>query len=140
MGVKPFGIISCGRSKLSHPAAARDIYTSGRFKMLRDTMERIPIPYLILSAKHGFLKPGTIISPYDTSWDSPDHITVETLKDQIDLIPAGRLVIVAVMSYDYRDRIIEALQDRDDLTINTDFCGNFSKYGKLKRWTPTGKQ
>jgi len=63
--MKTIVLVSCGKRKLSKPAAAKDMYTSPRFKMARAYAERVGDDWRILSAKHGLLKPDDVIEPYD---------------------------------------------------------------------------
>ncbi len=62
------GVISCSKTKLTHAAAARDLYCSPYFRLCRDYIryrsgcgER----YVILSAKYGVVKPHEVLEPYD---------------------------------------------------------------------------
>jgi hypothetical protein len=61
-------IVSCGKSKLSRAAPARDLYTGPSFK---DALGYATAPgrfdeVLILSARHGLLELDRVIKPYDT--------------------------------------------------------------------------
>ena len=60
-------LISCSKSKLSHEAAARDLYCSPAFEMKRAIVERDGAAWVILSAKHGVVEPTQTIEPYDTT-------------------------------------------------------------------------
>lgn len=63
----PTIFIGCGKTKLSHPAPARELYTGNLFKQRRAYAERMSAgrPWFILSAKHGLLAPDDVVKPYD---------------------------------------------------------------------------
>lgn len=60
-------LIGCGASKLDHRARARELYTSTFFKEKVRFAEHLGLPWAILSAKHGILKPDSLTEPYDFS-------------------------------------------------------------------------
>lgn len=68
-------IVPCGKSKIwdrcpdQGPTPARDVYTSGLFKINRDFAEQYSDHWVILSAKYGFISPSFIIpGPYEVSF------------------------------------------------------------------------
>lgn len=58
-------LVGCGASKREFACAARDLYTGCLFTDRRAFAERSGQPWFILSAKHGVLRPDTIVAPYD---------------------------------------------------------------------------
>ena len=58
-------LVGCVKSKLAHPAAARDLYTSPLFRKARAYAERSGAPWFVLSAEHGLVRPTTELEPYD---------------------------------------------------------------------------
>lgn len=65
-GVRPdVVLVTCVKTKLSKPAAARDLYISPLFARQRTYAERTGAPWFILSAEHGLLAPGEWLSPYE---------------------------------------------------------------------------
>lgn len=58
-------LIGCVKSKLEHPAPAKDLYTSALFRKERAYAESSGKPWFILSAKHGLLSPDEVIEPYE---------------------------------------------------------------------------
>lgn len=58
-------LVSCGKSKLSHPAPARDLYTGSLFRAARRLAVASHLPWAILSAKHGLVEPDCVLEPYD---------------------------------------------------------------------------
>lgn len=66
-------LIGCGKSKLTTPSLAQDLYCGSLFVARRNYAELSGSPWLILSAKHGLIRPTTIIEPYD--------MTIRTLSE-----------------------------------------------------------
>ncbi|WP_344220483.1 DUF6884 domain-containing protein [Kribbella sancticallisti] len=58
-------LITCVKSKLSHPAAAKDLYTSSLFRKERAYAEQTGRPWFILSAEHGLVAPEEWLAPYE---------------------------------------------------------------------------
>lgn len=58
-------IIGCGAAKLDHRAPARDLYTGSLFVAARRDVEERAVPYRILSARYGLVRPWDVIAPYD---------------------------------------------------------------------------
>ena len=58
-------LVSCVKSKLDHPAPARDLYTSALFRKERAYAEATGVPWFILSAEHGLVDPSRVIEPYE---------------------------------------------------------------------------
>lgn len=63
-------LISCGKRKSDTPCMASDMYNSERFVQLKNLAILTKHEWYIISAKHGLLKPDTIIDPYDMCIDS----------------------------------------------------------------------
>jgi len=62
------GLVSCSKSKLARPCAARDLYTaSPLFRKARAYCERHYDAWYILSAKYGLVHPDLVIAPYDVT-------------------------------------------------------------------------
>lgn len=58
-------LIGCGKTKLPHPAMAKDLYTGNLFRLARAWAEKHAGAYAILSAHHGVVAPHVILQPYD---------------------------------------------------------------------------
>jgi hypothetical protein len=65
MSSSPIILIACSRSKLSHPAPAREFYTGQLFKCALKFVDHFNVPFYILSAKYGWLLPEEIVEPYN---------------------------------------------------------------------------
>jgi hypothetical protein len=63
------GLVGCTKTKLDHRAPARDLYSaSPMFRGRRFYVETTCDRWFILSAKHGVVDPGRVLSPYDVSF------------------------------------------------------------------------
>ena len=58
-------LISCSKTKLDHPAAARDLYDSPLFRQSRAYAVASGGPWFILSAEHGLVGPDEWLAPYE---------------------------------------------------------------------------
>lgn len=71
-------IIGCGARKLDRPAPARELYVGSYFQACSRAAEAIaPGRWFILSAKHGLLRPGDEIEPYDLTLGQPGSVTAQ---------------------------------------------------------------
>ena len=61
-------VIACGSKKRNHPAPARDMYVGSLFKNARRAAESTGLPWYIMSAKYGILRPDDMIEPYDMTY------------------------------------------------------------------------
>jgi hypothetical protein len=64
-GAADLVLIGCVKSKLDHPAPAKDLYTSALFHKERAYAQSSGKPWFILSAKHGLVSPDEVLEPYD---------------------------------------------------------------------------
>ncbi len=58
-------LVGCGATKREDACEARDLYTGPLFTASRRYAEASGLPWLILSAKHGIIRPDRVIAPYD---------------------------------------------------------------------------
>ncbi len=63
--VKRIVLISCVKSKLTHPGPAKDLYKSPLFTKARRYAERSGNRWFILSAEHGLVAPDEWLAPYE---------------------------------------------------------------------------
>lgn len=61
------GLVACGKAKVDHPAAARDLYTGGLFRAAAAYAAATYDEWYILSAAHGLVDPDQQLAPYDRS-------------------------------------------------------------------------
>ena len=58
-------LLGCVKSKVGHPAPARDLYCSALWWRRRAYAEATGLPWMILSAKYGLVQPDRPLRPYD---------------------------------------------------------------------------
>ena len=58
-------LLGCVKSKLAQPATAAELYTSPLWRARRRYAEVSGADWYILSAKHGLVKPGQTLAPYE---------------------------------------------------------------------------
>ncbi|UTT50956.1 DUF6884 domain-containing protein [Rhodococcus gordoniae] len=58
-------LVTCVKTKLEVPAAAKDLYISPLFTRQRAYAETTGVPWFILSAEHGLVAPGDWLAPYE---------------------------------------------------------------------------
>lgn len=58
-------VVGCGKSKLTRPAPAAELYTGSLFRAARRYCEARGEPWVIASGKLGLVLPGEVIEPYD---------------------------------------------------------------------------
>jgi hypothetical protein len=87
------------KTKLDHPAAARDLYAStlfrGRLAYVEATCDR----WFVLSAKHGLVTPDEVFEPYE---ETLNHKSVEAKRDW-----AARVVVQLIESVDIPGTVFE---------------------------------
>lgn len=128
-----FVIVGCGSAK--RPAElvpgtlrtktwpAEDLYTSTYFSKKREFAEAVGDQWMILSAEHGLLPPGTEIHPYNTSIDDLDDEALDGLAFAVgctliewvewtrsDGTQIDRIVVLAGRRY------VDPLRERDVFT------------------------
>ena len=57
------GLIACSKTKSDQPTLACELYVSPLFRAARAYAEQSYDAWLILSAKHGALRPTTLLAP-----------------------------------------------------------------------------
>jgi hypothetical protein len=58
-------LVSCVKSKLSHSAPARALYTSAWFQKVRGIVEASGARWFLVSSRYGLVAPNAVIAPYD---------------------------------------------------------------------------
>lgn len=111
-------LISCGKTKQARPAPARDLYTSARFRKALTYAERSAIPWFIVSAEHGLVRPDEWLAPYERYLpDTPASYRRawgEWVVARLELLMGdlGRLAVEAHLSADYVAPIAPLLDAR----------------------------
>ncbi|MGX5718047.1 DUF6884 domain-containing protein [Arthrobacter sp. MAHUQ-56] len=100
------GLVACASTKLSHPAQARDLYTSQLFRKAAKYAELTCHRWFILSAKHGLLDPAQPVEPYDERLASGPQAEVwaERVRAQLaaELADTRRAVLVTLAGARYQ--------------------------------------
>ena len=109
-------LISCVKSKLSHSAPARALYTSGWFRKVRDIVEASGARWFVLSSRYGLVAPDAEIAPYDYTLNT---VGVDERKgwatNVLDkLLPelASEMRVVMFAGRRYREFLVEPLRQR----------------------------
>jgi len=99
-------LISCGARKLTHEAAARDLYTGTLFKAARRAAEALNPAgeWGILSAFHGYVAPEEILEPYnlrltDYTLAELGHWAVNTRRQVMQTWPGRSFIVLAPALY-----------------------------------------
>ena len=58
-------LVSCAARKQPVPAPAKCLYTSALFRKARSHVVGTSLPWFILSAEYGLVRPDEVIAPYD---------------------------------------------------------------------------
>lgn len=58
-------LLGCVSEKGLAAVVARDLYVSKLFRLRRAYAEVVGVPWFILSAKHGLVRPDEVLAPYD---------------------------------------------------------------------------
>ncbi len=58
-------LVGCSGSKAPTARPARELFTGTAFRKARDRAEEAGLPWYVLSARHGLLRPDQVIEPYD---------------------------------------------------------------------------
>ncbi|MEN6572364.1 MAG: DUF6884 domain-containing protein [Anaerolineaceae bacterium] len=92
--MKKIVLISCVKSKLDHPAKAKDLYISTLFQSFLEYARRLkPDEIYILSAKYGLLELDQKIAPYEMTLNTMSvaekrdwsHKVLDSLRQKADL-------------------------------------------------------
>jgi hypothetical protein len=119
---KPFDLtgalvlVSCVKSKLGHPAPARELYTSAWFHLARDIVEASGVRWFVLSSRYGLVAPDAVIAPYDYTLNSLDVSERQTWADGVlkELLPhlTNETRVVMFAGDRYRGFLVEPLERR----------------------------
>jgi hypothetical protein len=100
-------LVGCVKGKRAQPALARDLYTSDLFRKRRRYAEGVGVPWFILSALHGFVRPGDLLEPYDMALQDQSRAyrrqwglhVVEALAAELGSLHGAVLEVHAGASY-----------------------------------------
>lgn len=98
-------LIACVKTKLGHPAPAKDLYTSQLFTGCRAYAEQHADRFLILSALHGVIDPDTVVEPYNVTLSGSRKTVQRTWAKMVAgqlatiLQPGDELIVLAGLDY-----------------------------------------
>lgn len=113
-------ILTCTKRKIFQKkvlkfAKAKDAYIGSVFKLAKEYCETKQIPYVILSAKYGFLLPSDVISDYNISFKNKrdnvvsDERVIKTFERVLQYYKSQGLEDIVLLSFaisdDYQKRI-----------------------------------
>jgi hypothetical protein len=109
----PLVIIPCAATKIwrdkpdSPPTPAEFAYDGPSFRANRRYARMVGHAWLVLSAKHGFITPQTVIESYDATFANPgpDLVTDIALREQALLIAEQDKFIVCLGTHAYNERV-----------------------------------
>lgn len=109
-------LVSCVKSKLSHSAPARELYTSAWFQKARDLVEASGARWFILSSRYGLVAPDAEIAPYDYTLNTlgvaERRAWAAKVLDKLLPAMASEKRIVMFAGHRYREFLVEPLQRR----------------------------
>jgi hypothetical protein len=112
-------LIACVKSKLGHPAQAKDLYISTLFKSnLAYAKSLKPDAIYILSAKHGLLELDQVIAPYEMTLNKISESEKKTWAKQVlaDLSCKADLQkdqFIFLAGINYRKYLVSTLKNVD---------------------------
>ena len=119
--MKTLVIIPCGKRKIwsknleAGPTKAKDTYIGSPFKVHREYAENLGDPWVILSAKYGFLEPDQIIPEnYNVTFKDPstNPIPLWKLKKQVEMTYSHYTCIVMLGGRDYSKIVSNIFKDK----------------------------
>ena len=107
-------LVACVGKKRESAMAAKDLYCSAWFLKAKRFVELRGGPWFILSAKHGLVHSGEVISPYDSTLN---EMSVSERRAWADLV-LGQLLplvrkgsqVIFLAGNHYREHLIPALE------------------------------
>jgi len=109
-------LVSCVKSKLSHSAPARALYTSAWFRKVRDIVEASGARWFVLSSRYGLVAPDVEIAPYDYTLNTLGVAERRTWATSVldKLLPemAREKRVVMFAGHHYREFLVEPLRQR----------------------------
>lgn len=108
-------LVSCTKAKLRRPARASDLYCSPGFRMKKAIVANAGADWLILSAKHGVVRPDDVIEPYDETLTNAGVAHRKSWSRRVlgDLLPIakGHGKVICFAGRSYTEFLTPALRD-----------------------------
>jgi hypothetical protein len=118
-------LVSCTKTKRDQPAPAADLYDpSDYFRKQRAFAQADGDEWGILSAEHGFVRPDTVLEPYETFIGDVDaEEWAETVADQLGGVLSRNDEVVITAGKAYADPLVPELEYRFGVDVLEPFRG-----------------
>lgn len=108
-------IIQCSKSKVNSKTKASELYTSQRFKLSKKIADKYAKKWFILSAKHGLIRPDSVIAPYDFTINdlsiNEKQNYFSKIIDQIRKLNLTNSRLIFLTDPDYTNEVINSLNN-----------------------------
>ncbi len=111
-------LVGCVKTKLAHAAPAKDLYVSDYFSKMRGYAESTGLPWFILSAEHGLVRPDEWLEPYERYLPNTSRSYRSSWGNQVaaqltqSLGPLEGVVVDVHAGAAYLEPLNEALRER----------------------------
>jgi len=100
-------LLGCVKLKASSPQQAKDLYVSNLFLKRRGYADQRGLPWFVLSAEHGLLRPDDLVAPYDVELKAQPASyrrvwgawVIERLRREVGTLTGVRLEVHAGDAY-----------------------------------------
>jgi hypothetical protein len=100
-------LLGCVKLKASSPQQAKDLYVSNLFRKRRGYADQRGLPWFVLSAEHGLLRPDDLVAPYDVELKAQPVSyrrvwgawVIERLRRELGVLTGVRLEVHAGDAY-----------------------------------------
>ena len=100
-------LLGCVKLKASSPRQAKDLYVSDLFRKRRRYADQRGLPWFVLSAEHGLLRPDDLVAPYDVELKAQPASyrrvwgawVIERLRRELGVLTGVRLEVHAGDAY-----------------------------------------
>ena len=100
-------LLGCVKLKASSPRQAKDLYVSDLFRKRRGYADQRGLPWFVLSAEHGLLRPDDLVAPYDVELKAQPVSyrrvwaawVIERLRRELGTLTGVRLEVHAADAY-----------------------------------------
>lgn len=127
-------LAGCSKSKLDHPAIARELFTGQLFRMILKLVKKLEIDMKIISGKHEILDLNQLIEPYDLKIITKGdiiRIKRKIFAQLIDLYTEYEKIIILLGS-NYRKAISPIIDAKSH--VITHKKGLFGYISLISRW------
>ena len=109
-------LVSCVKSKRGSASAARDLYVSPLFQLMRAYAEANADRWYILSAEYGLVRPDQTLEPYERTLNRMGSADREAwaarVRRQLDEVLPNQAHVIVLAGTRYRENLIPYLRAR----------------------------